>query len=98
LVLTIVAATLLLIFIFPHAKERAGMAYADVTKLNPTCVYNNNHDINPDMCCRELQKQLHCEKEKNGINCQTTEKYRYGINHDQYDYCNRIGYDLPPIG
>lgn len=98
--LSIAAFILLLILIAPYVRERAGMAYSDVSQLSPSCAYisiDDKKDINPDICCREIQKQLECIRKDNGISCSIKEDYRYSLNFDQYDYCNRLGYELPQI-
>jgi len=98
--LSVVAFILLLILVAPYIRERAGMAYSDVSKLSPSCAYispENKKDINPDICCREIQKQLKCIRKQSAISCSIKEDFRYEINFDQYDYCNRLGYELPQI-
>lgn len=99
-ILSGVAFVLLLILIAPYIRERAGMAYSDVSKLRPSCVYadlDDEKNINPDICCREIQKQLECVREEDAISCSIKEYYRYIINFEQYEYCNRLGYELPSI-
>ena len=99
-ILSLVAFVLLLILIAPYTRERAGMAYSDVSKLRPSCVYaglDDEKNINPDICCREIQKQLVCVRDEDAISCSIKEYYRYVINFEQYDYCSRLGYELPSI-
>jgi len=98
--LSAAAFILLLILIAPYIRERAGMAYSDVSKLSPSCAYismDDKKDINQDICCREIQKQLECIRMDDGITCSIKRDYRYSLNFDQYDYCNRLGYELPQI-
>ena len=93
----LIAICFLLINIFSPINTIVGKVVYTLDSSEPSCRFNNMGEQNPipiDKCCIEVEKQLVCHRNQEGLKCFTSPEPYYELNQKAYKYCITEGYDV----